>query len=79
MLTRHARRSGGQGEAGGVAGMVAEQSELGDAHDRWSRFPLDNVDSWRGPTASQAAGLTLAAARAVIAAAQAEARRSGSP
>jgi uncharacterized protein GlcG (DUF336 family) len=35
---------------------------------------LDNVDSWRGPTASQAAGLTLAAARAVIAAVQAEAR-----
>jgi uncharacterized protein GlcG (DUF336 family) len=37
-------------------------------------FPLDNVDSWRGPTASQAAGLTLAASRAVIAAVQAEAR-----
>jgi uncharacterized protein GlcG (DUF336 family) len=36
--------------------------------------PLDNVDSWRGPTASQAAGLTLGAARAVIAAVQAEAR-----
>lgn len=35
---------------------------------------MDNVDSWRGPTASQAAGLTLAAARAVISAAQAEAR-----
>jgi hypothetical protein len=32
---------------------------------------LDNVDSWRGPTASQAAGLTLAAARAIIAAVQA--------
>ena len=32
--------------------------------------PLDNVDSWRGPTASQAAGLTLAAARAMIAAVQ---------
>jgi uncharacterized protein GlcG (DUF336 family) len=27
---------------------------------------LDNVDSWRGPTASQAAGLTLGAARAII-------------
>ena len=37
-------------------------------------FALDNVDGWRGPTASQAAGLTLAAARAVIAAVQAEAR-----
>ena len=36
---------------------------------------LDNVDSWRGPTASQASGLTLAAARAVIDAVQAEARR----
>jgi uncharacterized protein GlcG (DUF336 family) len=38
------------------------------------RFAIDNVDSWRGPTASQAAGLTLAAARAIIAAVQAEAR-----
>ncbi len=38
---------------------------------------IDNVDSWRGPTASQAAGLTLAAARAVIAAVQAEARSLG--
>jgi uncharacterized protein GlcG (DUF336 family) len=36
--------------------------------------PLDNVDSWRGPTASQAGGLTLAAARAMIAAVEAEAR-----
>ena len=35
-------------------------------------FPLDNVDGWRGPTASQAAGLTLAAARAIVAAVQAE-------
>ena len=35
---------------------------------------LDNVDSWRGPTASQATGLTLGAARAIIAAVQAEAR-----
>jgi uncharacterized protein GlcG (DUF336 family) len=35
---------------------------------------LDNVDGWRGPTASQAAGLTLAAARQIIAAVQAEAR-----
>ena len=35
---------------------------------------IDNVDSWRGPTASQAAGLTLAAARQAIAAAQGEAR-----
>ena len=35
---------------------------------------MDNVDAWRGPTASQAAGLTLAAARAMIDAAQAEAR-----
>ena len=39
--------------------------------------PLDNVDSWRGPTASQAAGLTLTAARAVIAAAQVVARELG--
>jgi uncharacterized protein GlcG (DUF336 family) len=36
--------------------------------------PIDNVDDWRGPTASQAAGLTLAAARAIIAAVQAVAR-----
>jgi len=35
---------------------------------------LDNVDAVRGPTASQAAVLTLAVARRVIAAAQAEAR-----
>jgi uncharacterized protein GlcG (DUF336 family) len=35
---------------------------------------LDNVDTWRGPTASQAAGLTLAAARAIIDAVQVEAR-----
>lgn len=41
---------------------------------RAGEFPLDNVDSWRGPTASQAAGLTLAAARAIVAAVQAEAR-----
>jgi len=37
-------------------------------------FPLDNVDGWRGPTASQAGGLTLAAGRAIIAAVQAVAR-----
>ncbi len=41
------------------------------------RFPLDNVDSWRGPTASQAGGLTLASARAAIDAVQAEARSMG--
>jgi len=35
---------------------------------------LDNIDSWRGPTASQAAGLTLTAARRMIAAVEAEAR-----
>ncbi len=35
---------------------------------------LDNVDAWRAPTASQAAGLTLAAARRMIAAAQETAR-----
>ena len=35
---------------------------------------LDNVDSWRGPTASQAAGLTLAVARRMIAAVEAQAR-----
>jgi len=29
------------------------------------RFPIDIVDRSRGPTASQAAGLTLAAARAI--------------
>ena len=39
--------------------------------------PLDNVDSWRGPTASQAAGLTLAAARAVVTAIQDTARELG--
>ncbi len=35
---------------------------------------LDNVDAWRGPTASQAAGLTLAVARRLIAAVESEAR-----
>jgi len=30
------------------------------------RFPLDNVDANRGPTASQAAGLTLGAAKACM-------------
>ncbi|MEX2011992.1 MAG: heme-binding protein [Chloroflexota bacterium] len=40
-------------------------------------FPLDNVDGWRGPTASQAAGLTLAAARAIVTAVQAQARKLG--
>lgn len=35
---------------------------------------LDTVDSWRGPTASQAVGLTLAAARRVIAAVEVAAR-----
>lgn len=44
---------------------------------RGSGRDLDNVDGWRGPTASQAAGMTLAASRAVIAAVQAEARSLG--
>jgi uncharacterized protein GlcG (DUF336 family) len=35
---------------------------------------LDNVDAWRTPTASQAAGLTLTAARRMIAAAEGIAR-----
>lgn len=35
---------------------------------------LDNVDAWRTPTASQAAGLTLAAARRMIEAAESSAR-----
>jgi uncharacterized protein GlcG (DUF336 family) len=35
---------------------------------------LDNVDTTRGPTAAQAAGLTLAAARRAMAAAEAAAR-----
>lgn len=38
---------------------------------------LDNVDAARGPTASQAAGLTLAAARRIIAAVESEARAMG--
>ena len=37
-------------------------------------FPLDNVDASRGPTASQAAGLTLAAAKACMKAAMAKGR-----
>ena len=35
---------------------------------------LDNVDAWRGPTASQAAGMTLAFARRLIGAAEATGR-----
>ena len=42
-------------------------------------FALDLVDRGRGPTASQAAGLTLAAGRAVVAAAIDSARRLGVP
>ena len=38
---------------------------------------IELVDARRGPTASQAAGLTLAAARAIVAAVQAEARSMG--
>ena len=38
---------------------------------------LDLVDASRGPTASQAAGLTLAAARAIVGAGLAEARPMG--
>lgn len=38
---------------------------------------LDLVDASRGPTASQAAGLTLAAARAIVAAGEAAARALG--
>jgi uncharacterized protein GlcG (DUF336 family) len=44
---------------------------------RSEHFALDNVDSWRGPTAAQAGGMTLAAARAVVAAVQGEARSLG--
>jgi uncharacterized protein GlcG (DUF336 family) len=42
--------------------------------ERSANEALENVDSWRGPTASQSAGLTLSAARAIIAAVQATAR-----
>jgi uncharacterized protein GlcG (DUF336 family) len=42
-----------------------------------AHFPLDLADPSRGPTASQASGLSLAAARAVLAAVQAEARGMG--
>jgi len=49
----------------------------GSATGSAERFPLDNVDSWRGATASQAAGLTLAAAKAIIVAVQAVARELG--
>ena len=41
------------------------------------RFPIDNVETWRGPTASQATGLTLAAAKAMIEAVQDTARSLG--
>ena len=45
--------------------------------DAPDRFEMDNVDTWRGPTASQATGLSLAAARAIIDAAQDVARSVG--
>jgi uncharacterized protein GlcG (DUF336 family) len=41
------------------------------------RFPLELADPSRGPTASQAAGLPLAAAKTLLKAAMAEARRVG--
>jgi len=41
------------------------------------RYPLDNVDGWRGPTASQATGLTLSAANAIVDAVQEVARELG--
>ena len=44
---------------------------------RTTDHELDNVDAWRGPTASQAAGLTLRAARRMIAAVERQARRMG--
>jgi len=50
---------------------------VADATDHTDRFPLDNVDSFRGPTASQAAGLTLGAAKSMMKAATAEGRRIG--
>ena len=37
-------------------------------------FPLDNVDAARGPTASQSAGLTLAAAKSMMKAGMAKGR-----
>ena len=39
-----------------------------------ARFPIDNVDATRGPTASQASGLTLGAAKACMKAAMAKGR-----
>lgn len=41
------------------------------------RYPIDNVDTWRGPTAAQATGLTLAAAKACVSAVQDTARSLG--
>jgi len=41
------------------------------------RFPLELADPSRGPTAAQSAGLTLNAAKALMKAAMAEARRTG--
>jgi len=45
--------------------------------DPGTRHAADNVDSWRGLTASQAAGLTLAAARSIVTAIQVEAGAMG--
>ena len=42
--------------------------------DDGGRYPIDHIDASRGPTASQAAGLTLAAVKACMKAAMAKAR-----
>jgi uncharacterized protein GlcG (DUF336 family) len=49
-------------------------ADAGDRPSGTGRFPFDGVDPTRGPTASQEAGLTIAAARAIIATVIAEAR-----
>jgi uncharacterized protein GlcG (DUF336 family) len=62
------------GQRSGPVGATAQSSGTSSSADP---FALDNVDAVRGATASQAAGLTLAAARLIVAAVEAEARTIG--
>ena len=74
-LTWQSRRRGRQG--GGMTEIDRPAAGRLTASVPAPRFALDNVDTWRTPTASQVAGLTLAAARSIVAAVQAEARAMG--
>ena len=77
LVWRNARKTGQRGSGASVAGIDHGAVRLGRRAPLATVPPLDNVDSWRGPTASQAAGLTLEAARTIIDAVQAVGRELG--